>query len=131
MGITNFIVPITTNTSGDATAYTQGPVTGLVEHIRYLPDATSPMDTGADVTITGEHSGISVLTKSNIGTAAFTVAPRQPTHLNSDGSAALYAAGGTGVLAQIAFAGERIKVVIAQGGNTLSGSFEIVVSRDD
>lgn len=120
-------VAITTDASGDATAYTLA-ITGAVHSIRYVPDGTSPLDTGADVTITGETSGFPVLTEANIGTSAFTRSPRQPTHKNSDGSALLYAASGEPVETAIILANERIKVVVAQGGNTKSGTLTFIIA---
>ena len=130
MGITNFRLDVTTDAGGAATVYSQGGVSGKIEQIRYTPDPTTPLDTGADITITEESSGLGILTKANIGTSAFTAAPRQPTHLASDGSAAVYAAAGSPVLTKIALSGGRIKLVVAQGGNTLSGRFDVVVSDD-
>jgi hypothetical protein len=127
MSITNFRLDVTTDASGNATAFSQGGVKGEVLQIRYTPDGTNPLATGSTATFTGEESGIGVLNKANLGTSAVTFAPRQPTHLNSDGSAALYAAAGTGVLGKIVLAGERLKLVIASGGNTLSGSFAVAV----
>lgn len=129
MSVTNFKVPVTTDASGDATAYTQGPVLGRVEHVRYTPDGTNPLDTNADMDITGETSGIVVANHDNIGTAAFTRAYRHATH-GVDGVAATYN-GTAGVFDKIAIAGERLKVVIANGGNAKSGTVEIVVSDDD
>lgn len=43
------------------------------------------------------------------------------------GVAALYAAAGTAVNDGIAVAKDRIKIVVAQGGNVKSGAFHVVV----
>ncbi len=120
-------VAIAVDASGDFTGYTPV-VSGQVVQVRYIPDGTTPLDTGADLTVSGADSGIPVLTKANIGTSAFNLAPRQPTHLNTDGSAALYAAGGSAVLAPVVVANERIKVVVAQGGNAKLGTLHIWVA---
>ena len=127
MGITNYRLDVTTDASGAATVYSEGGVKGLVEQIRYTPDAGSPLATGSDIVLSEENTGLPIVTKANIGTSAFTLAPRQPTHLNSDGSAALYAAAGAAVLSRIALTGGRIKLVVAEGGNTLSGRFDVAV----
>ena len=127
MGITNYRLDVTTDASGNATVFSQGGVNGYIEQIQYTPGA-NPLATGADVTLTEENTGVPILTQSNIGTAAFTSAPRQPTHSNADGSAALYAAAGTNVRTRIALTGGRIKLVVAQGGNALSGSFNVAVA---
>jgi hypothetical protein len=117
---------LTTDSSGAATGYI-GPVTGRVLQVRYVPHASTPLDTNADVTISGEASGVNVLTKANIGTAAFTVAPRQATHAAADGAAALYAAGGAAVNDCVVVAGERLKVVVAQGADTKTGTVHVWV----
>lgn len=116
-------VAITTDASGDFTTYA-GPFKGKVHQLRYVPHASTPLDTGADVTITGETSGQTIYAGVNIGTSAFTKAPRQPTH-DTAGTALLYAAAGAAVADKIEVGGERIKVVVAQGGNTKSGKFYI------
>jgi hypothetical protein len=129
MAITRFRIAVTTDAAGAFTGYTQGAVNGIVQHVQYTPDATNPLATGADLDITGEVTAIVVANHDNIGVTAFTKAYRQATH-GVDGAAALYAAAGSAVLDKIAIAGERLKLVIAQGGNTLSGVFDIVVTDD-
>lgn len=120
-------IALAVDASGDQTAYSTDKVTGQVLQIRYVPDASTPLDTGADLTITGEDSGVAILTKLNIGTSAFTVAPRQASHLASDGTASLYAAAGVPVTVPVALANERIKVVVAQGGNAKLGTLHVYV----
>lgn len=127
MYVERHVLSVTTDGAGAATVYSDKPVTGCVLQVTYVPDGTSPLDTGADLTITGEASGVAVVTKANIGTAAFTLAPRQPTHGAADGAAALYAAGGAAVNDCVALAAERIKLVIAQGAATKSGVFHVYV----
>lgn len=127
MYVERHVVSVTTNASGDATVYTSEPVNGEILAIRYVPHATTPLDTGAGITVTGEESGTPVITITNLGTSAVSYAPRQATH-STAGAAALYAAAGTAVNDRIAIAKERIKLVVAQGGNVLSGTFHIVTS---
>lgn len=117
---------LTVSAGGALTTYTDRPVTGEIRQIRYVPDGTNPLDTGADLTITGETSGLVIATLSNIGTAAVQWAPRQAT-ADVVGAAALYASGGVGVNDRIAIAGERIKVVVAQGGTSKTGTLYIWV----
>jgi len=116
-------VALLTDASGDFTGFTKV-VQGRVVQYRYVPDPTTPLATGADLDITGEITGVVISNQDNIGTAAFTKAPRQPTH-DEAGAASLYAATGEGVETPIAVAGERLKVVITQGGNALSGTLYI------
>lgn len=117
---------LTTDASGNATVYSSKPATGDVRQIRYVPDGTSPLATGARLVITAEASGLVIDTLTNIGTAAVQWAPRQATS-DVTGAASLYAAAGTAVTDRIAVAGERIKVAVTQGGNALTGTLYIWV----
>jgi hypothetical protein len=118
-------VSITVDASGNGTGYTPI-VTGLVRAIRYVPDGTSPYATGVDVTVTGETSGIAIVTITNAGTAAVDVYPRAAVATTAN-AAALYAAGGVAVLDLIPIAGERIKIALAQGGNATTGKFHLFI----
>ena len=124
--MTRLIVAVTTDASGDVTAYTDQQVNGEVVAIRYVPPGASPLDTGADVTITGTDSGTPILTITNLGTSAVSMAPRQAT-VTTANAAALYAAAGTAVNDRIGISGEKIKIVVAQGGNAMSGKFHITI----
>jgi len=124
MFIDRQVLTLTVNASGAATVYTALPVTGRVLQLVYVPDGTNPLDTGADLTITGEDSGVAIATLTDSGTSAFTKVPRQATH-GVTGSAALYAAAGQGVLEPVIVAGERIKVVVAQGGVSKTGTLHV------
>jgi hypothetical protein len=118
-------VLLTTDGSGAATGYTPV-VTGSISTIQYVPDGTAPYDNTVDFTITAEVTGQAVLSKSNVA-AAFTAAPRQPTH-DTAGAAALYAAGGTAVNDSICVANDRIKIVLAQGGASKTGRFFVTLN---
>lgn len=119
--IVRLTVPVTTDANGDVTVQTRT-VFGVVLAVRYVPDVTSPLDTGADITITAEQSGLPILTITNLGTSAVQSYPRAATAtvLNA---AALYAAGGTAVLDRIPVADEAVTVVVADGGNAKLGTF--------
>lgn len=125
MYATRYEIDLTVNSSGDATAYTSGPVTGRVLQLRYVPDGSAPLDTNADLTITGDVTGVAIATLSNIGTSAFTKVPRQATH-GVTGTALVYAAADA-VAEPVYVAGERIKVVVAQGGNAKIGTLYVTV----
>ncbi|MEQ1573630.1 MAG: hypothetical protein ABL993_05230 [Vicinamibacterales bacterium] len=120
------VVSVLTDASGDVTAYTSAAVEGEVLSIRYIPDGTSPLDTGADVTVTGRDSTTPIITITNLGTSAVSMAPRQAT-VSVANAAALYAAGGAAVNDRIGISGEQIKIVVAQGGNAKLGKFHITV----
>jgi len=114
-------ITATTDQGGDATAYS-GAVSGRVISIAYAKDDYAD---GVDFTITTETTGQNLWVDTNVN-ASETVAPRQATHA-TDGSASLYAAAGEPVEDYIWAVDERIKVVVASGGDTKSGAFTVIV----
>lgn len=114
-------IALTTDSSGDVTGYSEA-INGLVSHLIYTKDDFAD---GVDFAITGEESGTNIWTESNVN-AAKTVAPRQATHSEA-GVASLYASAGEPVEDHIVIANERIKVVIAQGGNVTNGTISIIL----
>lgn len=122
MTIRRFVVPVTTASDGTATAYSPY-LSGYIHEIHYIK--TDYAD-GVDFTITAEATGETIWTQSDVN-AAVVKAPRQATH-STAGVAALYAAGGTAVNDRIALSRDRVKIVLAQGGNAKSGAFHIVVA---
>jgi hypothetical protein len=125
MYVTRYALDLTVNADGAATAYTSEPVTGRVLQLRYVPDGTAPLDTGADLTITGEVTGVAIATLTNIGTSAFTKVPRQATH-GVTGTALVYS-GNHDVAEPVYLAGERVKCVVAQGGASKLGTLYVTV----
>lgn len=115
-------VAVTVDASGDATVYSPV-VTGKVSAVHYVKDDFAD---GVDFTITSESTGQSIWTESNVNASA-SRAPRQATH-STAGAAALYASGGAAVLDQICLAHDRIKIVVAEGGNATSGSFVFILN---
>jgi len=115
-------VTITTDTNGDGTGYTPV-VTGQIVQITYTK---TDYAAGVDFDVTGEASGVVIWDQDNVNATA-TVAPRQATHTTL-GAAALYAAGGTAVLDGVYVANERVKIVVASGGDTKVGTFHVVVA---
>jgi hypothetical protein len=116
-------VEVTTATGGGGTGYTSV-LTGQVANIIYTADGTAPYASTADFTITAESSGLGLWTESNV-TASKTVAPHQPTH---NQSGVVQNTAGDVQSAPCFVANERVKIVIAQGGNTKTGSFVVVVA---
>lgn len=117
-GYALYTVTATTNGSGDATAYTDEPVFGRVESISYIK---TDYANGVDFTITGETTTLSLWTDTDVN-ASETVYPRAVQNLSTDGSALT-------THTPMVIMGERIKVVVAQGGATKTGTFRIVVKR--
>ncbi len=114
-------VTVTTAADGSATAYSPR-LSGEVAQIEYVK---TDFADGVDFTITGEATGVNLWTESNVNAAAVR-APRQPAH-SQVGAALLYAAGGTAVSEKIALANDRVKIVIAQGGNVKTGAIHVLV----
>ena len=118
---------VTTDASGAATAYIPGAndarLSGKIINVIYNK---TDYDDGVDFTITTETTAQGVWTESDVN-ASKTVAPRQPTHDNV-GAASLYAAAGEAVEDYIHLCAERLKIVIAQGGNAKSGSFTLILA---
>lgn len=121
MTIRRFVVPVTTAADGSATVYTPY-LSGYVHAIEYLK---TDFTDGVDFTITAEATGETIWTESNVN-AAKVCLPRAATHSNA-GVAALYAAGGTAVNERIALGRDRVKIVIASGGNATTGAFHVIV----
>ncbi len=117
-------VAVTTAADGTATAYSPK-ISGKVHSIHYLKDGVVPFADGVDFAITVEETGEGIWTEANVNAAAVRY-PRAATH-SQVGAASLYAAGGTGVLDKVAAANDRVKIVIAQGGNAKKGAFIVLV----
>lgn len=115
-------VTVTTASDGSATAYTDKAVTGAVLSIQYVK---TDFADGVDFAVTAETTGQGLWTESNVNASA-TRCPRQPTH-DAVGAASLYASGGEPVEDYIHVANERIKIIIASGGNAKVGTFYITV----
>ncbi len=119
--ISRYRVVVTTAADGSATAYSPR-IAGKIHSIRYVK---TDFADGVDFAITADMTGENIWTESNVNATADRY-PRAPTHSQA-GLAALYASGGTGVLEPIAIAADKVKIVIAQGGNVKIGTFHILV----
>ena len=126
MKVERFSVPVTTAADGSATAYSPT-VTGAISSIAYVADGTNPYAATVDFAITVEATGQGLWTQSDI-TASGTRAPRQPTH-EQDGTDRFFQGSGTehSVPDLICLANDRVKIVLAQGGNAKVGQFIITV----
>lgn len=120
-------VTVVTASDGSATAYIGGVdgIGNLTGRIISLTYTKTDFADGSTFTITSEATGQNIWTETGVNATA-TVAPRQATH-STAGAAALYAAGGTAVNDYIVLAQDRIKVVIASGGDTKTGVFTVVM----
>lgn len=121
MAVRRFVHAVTTAADGSYTGYSPF-LSGKIQSIHYLK--TNFTD-GVDFTITAEATGETIWTESNVN-AAKACFPRAATH-STAGVASLYAAAGTAVQAPVALGRDRVKIVIASGGNATTGAFHILV----
>ncbi len=121
MTVRRFTLRITTDDSGDAEVLTQR-LFGHLVSIHYVKD---DFDDGVDFVVTNDRSGETIWSEESVNASA-TRYPRAATHTTA-GAAALYDTGGEGVLAPIAIGGDRLKVVVADGGDTNSGTVHILI----
>ena len=119
--VNRIAVTVTTAADGTATSYSEVAM-GLLSSVSYVK---TDFADGVDFTITTETTGQNVWTDTNIN-ASEVVNPRAATH-DATGAASLYAAAGEPVEDYIPIANERIKIVIAQGGNVKTGTFYFVL----
>jgi hypothetical protein len=119
----NFIVNVTTAADGSATAYTPY-LSGRLSAIHYVK---TDFANGVDFTITSERVGETVWAENDVNASA-TRRPRAATH-STAGVASLYAAGGTAVTDLIRLSRDRVKIVIASGGDTKTGAFHVVIDE--
>jgi len=122
MFVKRHTVTVITAADGTATAYTSEIVNGEIRQIVYTKNDFA---NGVDFTITIENTAEGLWTESDVNASAVK-APRMATH-SVLGVATLYAGGGSAVLDKIVVANSRIKIVIAQGGNVKTGTFDILV----
>lgn len=120
MHVERHVVTLTTDAEGAAVGYTPA-VVGQVCAVHYVK---TDFADGVDVDVTGEDTGQVIWSQDDVNASAV-VAPRQASHTTA-GVAALYAAGGAAVLAPIVVA-ERIKIAVAAGGDTKTGTFHVVI----
>lgn len=111
-------VSVTTAADGSATAFSDPIDYAQLSQIRYVK---TDFANGSTFTITAEGTGETLWSESSVNASA-TRAPRQATH-GTDGAASLFAAGGAAVQDKISIVNDRIKIVIASGGNVKTGTF--------
>lgn len=119
--ITSHSATLTVDGSGDVTAYAGSVIRGKVVMVKYVPGTLA---TGADLTVTGETTGVPILTKANAGTSTVWFFPKALASKNSDGANA------TDAFADLYVYKERIKIVVAQGGASKQGSIVFYVDED-
>ena len=121
-------VTIVTIADGSATGYigTGDPLTGKLIYIGYTKAGSANYTDGVDFVATVEDTTQAVWTGTNVN-ASTQVYPRHPVS-DYAGAASLYAALGEPVEDHIYLANDRIKIVIAAGGDTKTGTFYALVA---
>lgn len=120
MAIRRFTVPVTVDADGDAEVYSSR-LSGKLCQIRYVKDDYAD---GVDFVITSEETGETLWAEDDVNASA-SRSPRAATHTTA-GAAALYA--GTGAVnSKIGLDTDRVKIVIADGGVSTTGTFIIIV----
>ena len=122
MYATRHTITVTTASDGTATAYTPK-IFGRLFAISYVK---TDFAAGVDFTITTETTAQNIWVDTNVD-ATETVAPRQACHDNTGAAAYVNDADDVPLRDHYAIAGERIKIVIAQGGDTKVGTFYFLV----
>lgn len=112
---------ITTSSGGAATVYLGTSLTGRVHAIKYAPGTIA---TGAGLTITGETTAVPIITKASAGTATVFYYPRAFANKVTDGAAF------TDVTEDVRVYKERIKVVVADGGDSFTGTITAYVDTE-
>lgn len=113
---------ILTDASGNWSE-TFSPRHGRFLQYRYVPHASTPVDTNGDLDVVGATTGFVYVNQDNIGTTAFQKLPRYAT-ADETGTASLYAATGEPVEGEMAVA-EPITASIVNGASTKKGTLYI------
>lgn len=114
------VIPVTTASDGSATVYSPV-ITGRVLGIRYVKDS---FDNGHDFTVTLEATGEAIM----VGTDVNASASFYPRVGMTDATGAAATFDGTRLLREpVLVAGDRVKIVVAQGGNAKAGVYHVII----
>lgn len=113
-------IAVTTSAGGAATVYSNA-VNGRILAIRYVK---TDFDDGHDFTATLESSGESIMVGTDVN-ATTTYYPRVQV---TDAAGAGATLDGTRLLRDYVYAADdRVKIVVAQGGNAKTGTYIVIV----
>ncbi len=116
MAVRRFVVPVAVNGSGAATVYSPY-LSGKIETVQYVK---TDFADGVDFTITAEGTTEGIWTELDVNSAVIKH-PRAATHT-------ILGAAAEPVTTKIGLSRDRVKIVIASGGVSKTGSFTITVS---
>ena len=114
MRLTRVSVSVVTDESGAAVAYSPQ-CNGLVRTVEYVKPTSGGLDAATDIDIIADVSGAVIWTNKDLSTSKV-IHPLAPAQDNTGADI-------VGAYAPICLADERIKITVANGGNTLSGTF--------
>jgi len=120
MHVQRHVVTIVTDASGDAIGYTPN-VTGRVLGIRYVK---TDYANGVDFTITALATGEAIMAGTDVNASA-SFYPRVGV---TDAAGAAATLDGTRLARDaVHVANDRVKIVVASGGDTKTGTFHVIV----
>ena len=118
MRLTRVSVSVVTDESGAAVAYSPQ-CNGLVRTVEYVKPTSGGLDAATDIDIIADVSGAVIWTNKDLSTSKV-IHPLAPAQDNTGADI-------VGAYAPICLADERIKITVANGGNTLSGQFVFTI----
>ncbi len=114
---------VITTSGGAATVYF-GP-SGLNARVVAVEYVFGDLANTLDLTMTGDKTGVPILTYANVPAADAWWYPRALPALNTAGGTP-----GVDAFVDIYVVNERIKLVVAQGGNTKTGTVTVITEED-
>ena len=114
MKLSRFSVAVTTSALGAAVTYSPQ-CNGLVRTVEYVKPTSDGLDVATDIDIIADVSGAVIWTNDDLS-ASKVIHPLAQAQDNTGADIA-------GAYAPICLADERIKITVANGGDTLSGQF--------
>lgn len=122
MTLVAYEIPITTDSSGNCTAYSEQITNGMAAGIRFQRTVGFEIETSADVSVITEYGRIPIWVDTDIGLDR-RLLPTTPLH----DIVGQQLVGDINLRALVPVVDERIEVVIANGGDTLSCTIFILV----
>jgi len=119
-----FVVPVTTDSEGDAEVFSPA-LSGKLISIAYVKPGSASYTDGVDFDLESEATGETLWAEENVNASA-TRHPRAVMQ-STAGADSLYASEGEEVLGLIALAADRVKITVAAGGAAKLGTFHITV----
>ena len=118
MRLTRVSVAVVTDELGAAVAYSPQ-CNGLVRTVEYVKPISDGLDAATDIDIIADVSGAVIWTNDDLA-ASKVIHPLAQAQDNTGADIA-------GAYAPICLADERIKITVANGGDTLSGQFVFTI----